>query len=79
MDFVVRREGRRRTEPLAWTSSSARKLSIFRRLAAHNKKAINTLWGATPRIRRRSGSSTASRAPSLMKAFVPSTELRRVP
>ena len=34
--------------------------------------------GATPRILRRSGSSTASRAPSLMTPFMPSFELRRL-
>jgi hypothetical protein len=31
MDFVVRREGRRRTEPLDWASISARKLIDLRR------------------------------------------------
>src|SRR5665213_2008514 len=50
----------------------------LRMLAANNWKASSTLWAATPRMRRRSGSSTASLPPSLMKPFIPSFEFRRV-
>jgi hypothetical protein len=52
-----------------------RNLSILRMLPAKSWKATNTLWAATPRMRRRSGSSTASRAPSLKYPCMPSFEL----
>jgi hypothetical protein len=41
--LVVRRRGRRRTDPFASASAWARKVSILRRLAAHRGKAMITL------------------------------------
>ena len=69
-DLLRRREGSLLTLPASaalWVRNS----SIFLRLAAHNKKATKTLWAATPRIRRRSGSSMASLGPVLDEAVHP--------
>jgi hypothetical protein len=56
----------------------ARNSLTLRMVAAKNRKDTRKLWGATPLIRRRSGSSAASSAPFLTKPFISSFELRRV-
>src|SRR5664279_2962582 len=55
-DLVRRRDGRLRNF-LASAAILVKYWSILRRLAANSWKATRTLWAATPRILRRSGSS----------------------
>jgi hypothetical protein len=52
--------------------------AIALRFAAIAMNAVKILWAATPRIRRRSGSSRAPWAPSLRLLLSPSTLFRRV-